>query len=78
MLAGTDIPWAVAVVGGDALTAPVTKLALERGAHLRVGLEDDAEGADNAAIVRKAAALCEEAGRPVATLAEAETILGLT
>lgn len=77
MLAGTNIPWAVAVVGGDALTEPVTRLALERGAHLRVGLEDDAEGTDNAGIVATAAALCESVGRPVATLAQTETILGL-
>jgi uncharacterized protein (DUF849 family) len=77
MLAGTDIPWAVAVVGGNALTAPVTKLALERGGHLRVGLEDDAEAPDNAELVAGAAALCAEVGRPVATLAESETILGL-
>ena len=77
MLGDTEIPWAVAVVGGDALEAPVTRLALERGGHLRVGLEDDADATDNAALVARASALCADVGRPVATLGEAETILGL-
>jgi 3-keto-5-aminohexanoate cleavage enzyme len=76
MLGDTGIPWAVAVVGGDALGEPVTRLALERGGHLRVGLEDDADAASNADLVQRAAALCADVGRPVASLAEAETILG--
>jgi uncharacterized protein (DUF849 family) len=77
MLAGTDIPWAVAVVGGDAFAAPITRLALERGGHVRVGLEDDSDASSNSELVAQAAALCAEVGRPVATLAEAETILAL-
>jgi len=77
MLGETGIPWAIAVVGGDALDFPITRLALERGGHLRVGLEDDPEATDNRALVARAADLCAEVGRPVATLAEAETILGL-
>jgi 3-keto-5-aminohexanoate cleavage enzyme len=77
MLGGTGIPWAVAVIGGDALDAPITRLALEQGGHLRVGLEDDAEADDNVAVVERATALCAEVGRPVATLTQAETILAL-
>jgi 3-keto-5-aminohexanoate cleavage enzyme len=77
MLGETSIPWAIAVVGGDVLDAPITRLALERGGHLRVGLEDDPDAPDNSALVERAAALCADVGRPVATLAEAETILGL-
>jgi uncharacterized protein (DUF849 family) len=77
MLGGSGIPWAVAVVGGNALAAPVTRLALERGGHLRVGIEDDQRAADTVALVRGAAALCAEAGRPVATPAEAVDLLGL-
>jgi uncharacterized protein (DUF849 family) len=77
MLGDTGIPWAVAVVGGDALGEPVTRLALERGGHLRVGLEDDADASSNAQLVERAAALCADVGRPVASLAEAEAILGL-
>ena len=77
MLGDTGIPWAVAVVGGDALEAPITRMALERGGHLRVGLEDDAEADDNVELVERATALCAEVGRSVATLTEAEAILEL-
>jgi 3-keto-5-aminohexanoate cleavage enzyme len=77
MLDGTGIPWAIAVVGGDALASPLTRLALERGGHVRVGLEDDPDATGNVALVERAAALCADVGRPVATLAEAETILSL-
>lgn len=77
MLGDTGIPWAVAVVGSDALAAPVTTLALERGGHLRVGLEDDQTAEDNAALVAGAAALCAKVGRPVATPDQAVAILGL-
>ncbi len=77
MLGDTRIPWAIAVVGGDAIESPLTRVALERGGHLRVGIEDDANAADNRELVERATALCASVGRPVATLAEAETILGL-
>jgi uncharacterized protein (DUF849 family) len=75
MLGSTSIPWAIAVVGGDALDAPITRLALERGGHLRIGLEDDSEAPDNRVLVERAAELCAQVGRRAATLAEAETIL---
>lgn len=77
MLAGTSIPWAIAVVGGDAFDAPITRVALERGGHLRVGIEDDPDATDNRELVERAAVLCADVGRRVATLAESETILGL-
>jgi uncharacterized protein (DUF849 family) len=77
MLDGTGIAWAVAVVGGDALGAPVTRTALERGGHLRVGIEDDAEAPSNVPLVERAVTLCGEVGRPVATVAETATILRL-
>src|SRR6478752_3380593 len=77
MLGDTGIPWAIAVVGGDAIDEPVTRLALERGAHLRVGIEDDPEAPGNVAIVERARALCASVGRPVATIAETEDLLGL-
>lgn len=75
MLGDTSIPWAIAVVGGDALDAPITRLALERGGHLRIGLEDDSEASDNRVLVERATELCAQVGRRAATLAEAETIL---
>jgi 3-keto-5-aminohexanoate cleavage enzyme len=77
MLGDTGIPWAIAVVGGDALDAPITRVALERGGHLRIGLEDDPNAADNVELVARAAELCAAVGRPVATIIETETILEL-
>ena len=40
MLEGTELPWSVSVWGGDLMTTPVARLALERGGHLHVGLEE--------------------------------------
>ena len=48
MLGDAPIPWAVAVLGGSLLDAPIARLALERGGHLRVGLEDFDGGPANA------------------------------
>lgn len=77
MLGDSGIPWAIAIVGGAVLEHPLTRAALERGAHLRVGLEDQPDGPANAALVVGAIALCAEVGRSVASLAETEAILGL-
>jgi uncharacterized protein (DUF849 family) len=78
MLGDSGIPWAIALIDGDVLAHPLTRNALERGGHLRVGLEDDPRAASgNADLVRAAADLCAEVGRPVATLADTEALLGL-
>jgi uncharacterized protein (DUF849 family) len=77
MLGDAPIPWAVAVLGGDLVETPVARLALERGGHLRVGLEDFDAGPGNVAQVEAAARLCKDAGRPVATLADAAGVLNL-
>lgn len=77
MWRGHDLPWAVTELGGNILDTPIARLALERGAHLRVGLEDDPTGPPNVEQVQKAAALCAEVGRPVATPEQAREILGL-
>jgi len=77
MLGDSGIPWAVALVDGDLLGHPLARTALERGGHLRVGIEDHPDGPANADQVRAAAALAAAVGRPVATLADTEAILGL-
>ena len=77
MLGHTDIPWAIALIDGDALSHPLTRAALERGGHLRVGLEDHPTAPGNVELVHRAAALCADVGRPVATLADTERLLGL-
>ncbi len=75
MLGDTGIPWAVAVLGGSLLDTPVARLALERGGHLRVGIEDWDGGPPNTEQVEAAAALCAEVGRPLASIADASEIL---
>ncbi len=79
MLDGCDLPWAVAVVGGDLFDTPVARLALERGGHLRVGLEDYAGSRrpSNVELVATAVDLCRQVGRPVASCADAARVLDL-
>jgi uncharacterized protein (DUF849 family) len=77
MVRDDGLPWGVAVLGGDLLSTPVARLAVERGGHLRVGLEDDPSGAPNVEQVQRAVACCAEVGRPVATAGETRRILGL-
>jgi 3-keto-5-aminohexanoate cleavage enzyme len=78
MLGDRPIPWAIAVVGGALVDAPeLVTSALERGGHLRVGLEDWADGPTNAEQVERATVLTRGAGRPVATAGEAVTLLAL-
>ncbi|MGQ0824458.1 MAG: 3-keto-5-aminohexanoate cleavage protein [Actinomycetota bacterium] len=77
MLGGAPIPWAVAVLGGALTETPIARVAVERGGHLRVGIEDWDTGPANAEQVAAAAALCAKVGRPVATIAQVATALGL-
>jgi len=77
MLDGSGLAWAVAVLGGPLLETPVAELAVERGGHLRVGLEDHMGAASNVAEIERARRLCEKHGRRLATIPEAAEILGL-
>ena len=81
MMEGIDIPWAAAVLGGDLLAVPgFAQAVLERGGHLRVGLEDyaGARQPSNAELVSQAAMLAKNFGRPAATSSETAEILGLS
>ncbi len=73
------LPWSVGVLGGDVFENGLARYALERGGHLRVGLEDymGARQPSNEEMVRQAAALCQALGRPWARPAEASKLLGL-
>ena len=78
MLAGTELPWMVGVIGGD-VGATLAELAIARGGHVRVGLEDYTGPGEpqNAELVRAIVAMAERAGRRIATPREAAAILRL-
>lgn len=77
LLAGCKLPWSVAIPGGDLLSSDVAGLALERGGHLRVGLEDYAGPGQptNVELLERAARLCDEVGRPIARGDDAAKLL---
>jgi 3-keto-5-aminohexanoate cleavage enzyme len=79
LLEGCDLPWSVAIIGGDLLASPIVTPALERGAHLHVGLEDHAgtRTPTNEELVAEAVTRCADVGRPVATSEDAAAILDL-
>jgi uncharacterized protein (DUF849 family) len=79
MLEGSAVTWSVAVLSGDVLENGVAKHALERGGHVRVGLEDFAGSRTptNEELVQEVVALTAEVGRPLATPLEAAKIIGL-
>jgi 3-keto-5-aminohexanoate cleavage enzyme len=78
MLDGCSLPWSVSVLGGDLFASELPELALERGGHLRVGLEDYAgDPVTNEDLVTTAVALAEKAGRKPASCAETAEMLGL-
>lgn len=79
MLEGTELPWSVAVLGGDVIESGLARMALERGGHVRVGLEDYAgpDQPSNDELVREVVRLAKKMGRPIASCADAARVLGL-
>lgn len=79
MLEGCDLPWSVAVFGGDPVACGIARLALERGGHVRVGLEDyrGPETPSNVQLVEAVRQECAAIGRDVADCAAAATLLRL-
>ncbi|MFG6592337.1 3-keto-5-aminohexanoate cleavage protein [Sulfitobacter sp. 1A12157] len=76
-----DIPWCAAGIGRH--QAELNAWCAAAGGHLRTGLEDNIRldkqtlAPSNAALVTRAAEICAQAGRPVATPQQAREILGL-
>ena len=76
-----NVPWCAAGIGRH--QAEVNRWAAGAGGHLRTGLEDNIRldrtrlAPSNAALVARAAAIVQEAGRRVATPSQARRILGL-
>jgi uncharacterized protein (DUF849 family) len=79
LLGACGLPWAAAVVGGDVVGSGLARLVLERGGHLRVGLEDYAgpRTPTNAELIAEGVDLARELGRPIASCAEAARLLDL-
>jgi 3-keto-5-aminohexanoate cleavage enzyme len=79
MLAPSGLPWSVAVLGGDVVGCGLARLALERGGHVRVGLEDHAGARQpsNLELLDEATSLLDALGRRPATCAEARAMLGV-
>jgi uncharacterized protein (DUF849 family) len=77
MLGGIGVPWSVAVLGGDVVGCGLAEYALERGGHVRVGLEDyvGERNPTNVDLVEQAVQLIEGSGRQVATTRETEDLL---
>jgi uncharacterized protein (DUF849 family) len=78
MLAGTGLPWMVGVIGGD-VSSTLAELAIERGGHVRVGLEDygGSKQPRNEELVDGVVGMARKRGRPIATPAEAAEIIGV-
>jgi len=80
-LFGADAPWCAAGIGPAQIV--LNEWAISSGGHARTGLEDnvrldrDRLAPSNAALVRRAAELCERYDRPVASWQQARAILGL-
>jgi len=76
-----DAPWCAAGIGAAQVT--VNEWAIAAGGHTRAGLEDNIRmdkttlAPSNAALIKRAADLCAQYERPVATPAQARDILGL-
>jgi 3-keto-5-aminohexanoate cleavage enzyme len=79
MMSGCDLPWSATVIGGDVTATGLARLAIERGGHVRVGLEDYAGERQpaNAELVSEVVAIAKACGRPVATPTQAAAILAL-
>ena len=74
-------PWCAAGIGSKQIV--LNEWAIASGGHARTGLEDnvrldrDTLAPSNAALVERTVELCAQYGRPIATPAQARTILGL-
>lgn len=75
-----DEPWTVHVAHGDCLAMAAWAITL--GGHVSIGLGDDPYQRlaypTNAELVRRVAQLAETIGRPVATIAHARELVGLS
>lgn len=78
MMEGSKLPWCVGLMGDALIDSPVLRYVIERGGHLRVGIEDAASRstASNREMVATAVELARQVGRPVVQGAAAWAALG--
>ena len=79
LLEPSGLPWSVAVLGGDVVESGLAELAVRRGGHLRVGLEDHAGPAtpSNRELLDGALRVLDRVGATPATPGAAREILGI-
>ncbi len=76
-----DALWCAAGIGPEQIR--VNEWSIAKGGHTRTGMEDNVRldrntlAPSNAALVKRAVAICERHGRPVATWRQARQMLGL-
>lgn len=76
-----DALWCAAGIGQSQIT--VNEWSIAKGGHTRTGMEDNVRigkntlAPSNAALVKRAVDICHRHNRPVATLQQARSILGL-
>lgn len=77
MKGDATLPWAVSVITGSLLDTEIAAMAIERGGHIRIGLEDNSSAESNVAEVNRAVALIEHLGHHPATTEETKQLLDL-
>lgn len=79
LMAGLELPWAAAVLGGDILEGAFLEAVLDAGGHIRVGLEDFSRPStrSNLDLTREAAGRIRAAGHKLADFAAARALLGV-
>ena len=80
-LFGEHAHWCAAGIGANQLL--LNEWTIPAGGHVRTGLEDNVRldrntlAPSNAALVQRAAQICEKHNRPVASIKQARVLLGL-
>ena len=79
LIEGAGLVWAAAVLGGDILADGFGQRVVERGGHIRVGLEDETRRTShtNADLTARAAGMLRAAGCRPASISETRAILGM-
>lgn len=81
LLEPSGLPWSVAVLGGDVVASGLAELAVRRGGHLRVGLEDFDDGRgtapSNRELLEGALRVLDRVGATPASPAAARDIIGI-